>query len=83
MKDETKRLVLADDHHLLRRGFKNLLSGESNLEVVGEASNGLQAIEMYRRLEPDLILTDVRIPDMDGITATRRIKEEQPGVGVL
>jgi YesN/AraC family two-component response regulator len=83
MKDETKRLVLADDHHLLRRGFKSLLSGESNLEVVGEASNGLQAIEMYRRLEPDLILTDVRIPDMDGITATRRIKEEQPGVGVL
>jgi len=83
MKDETKRLVLADDHHLLRRGFKSLLSGESNLEVVGEASNGLQAIEMCRRLEPDLILTDVRIPDMDGITATRRIKEEQPGVGVL
>ena len=83
MKDETKRLVLADDHHLLRRGFKSLLSGESNLEVVGEASNGLQAIEMCRRLEPDLILTDVLIPDMDGITATRRIKEEQPGVGVL
>ena len=83
MKDETKRLVLADDHHLLRRGFKSLLSGESNLEVVGEASNGLQAIEMCRRLEPDLILTDVRIPDMDGITATRRIKKEQPGVGVL
>jgi len=83
MKDETKRLVLADDHHLLRRGFKSLLSGESNLEVVGEASNGLQAIEMCRRLEPDLILTDVRIPDMDGITATRRIKEEQPGVGVV
>jgi len=85
MKDETKRLVLADDHHLLRRGFKSLLSGESNLEVVGEASNGLhlQAIEMCRRLEPDLILTDIRIPDIDGIMATRRIKEEQPGVGVL
>jgi DNA-binding NarL/FixJ family response regulator len=45
MKDETKRLVLADDHHLLRRGFKSLLSRESNLEVVGEASYGLQAIE--------------------------------------
>ena len=83
MKGETKRLILADDHHILRRGFKSLLSGEPDLEVVGEASNGLQAIEMCRRLEPDLILTDVRIPDMDGITATRRIKKEQPGVGVL
>jgi len=83
MKDETKRLILADDHHLLRRGFKSLLSGEPDLEVVGEASNGLEAIEMCRRLEPDLILMDVRMPEMDGITATRRIKEEQPGVGVL
>ena len=83
MKDGTKRLILADDHHLLRRGFKSLLSGEPDLEVVGEASNGLQAIEMCRRLEPDLILMDVRMPEMDGITATRRIKEEQPGVVVL
>jgi DNA-binding NarL/FixJ family response regulator len=84
MKDETtKRLILADDHHLLRRGFKSLLSGEPDLDVVGEASNGLQAIEMCLRLEPDLILMDVRMPKMDGITATRKIKAEQPGVGVL
>jgi DNA-binding NarL/FixJ family response regulator len=83
MKDEPPGLILADDHHLLRRGFKSLLSGEPDLEVVGEASNGLQAIEMCRRLEPDHILMDVRMPEMDGITATRRIKEEQPGVGVL
>ncbi len=83
MNDENKRLILADDHHLLRRGFKSLLSGEPDLEVVGEAWNGLQAIEMCRRLKPDLILMDVSMPEMDGITATRRIKEEQPSVGVL
>jgi DNA-binding NarL/FixJ family response regulator len=83
MKDEKKRLVLADDHHLLRRGFKSLLSGEPGLEVVGEASNGLEAIETCRHLEPDLILMDIRMPQMDGITATRRIKRDQPGVGVL
>jgi DNA-binding NarL/FixJ family response regulator len=83
MQDETKRLVLADDHHLLRRGFRSLLSGEPGLEVVGEASTGLEAIELCRRLVPDLILMDVRMPEMDGITATRRIKDEQPGVSVL
>src|SRR5215208_4538316 len=83
MQDETKRLVLADDHHLLRRGFRSLLSGEPGLEVVGEASTGLEAIEICRRLAPDLVLMDVRMPEMDGITATRRIKREQPGVSVL
>jgi DNA-binding NarL/FixJ family response regulator len=83
MQVETWRLVLADDHHILRRGFRSLLSQEPDLEVVGEASNGLQAIEICRRLRPDLILMDVRMPEMDGITATRRIKESQPGVGVL
>jgi DNA-binding NarL/FixJ family response regulator len=83
MNDEAKRLILADDHHLLRRGFRSLLSGEPGLEVVGEASNGLEAIEMCRRLVPDLILMDVRMPVMDGITATRRIKHDRPGVGVL
>jgi DNA-binding NarL/FixJ family response regulator len=83
MEDETKRLILADDHHLLRKGFKSLLSSEPGLEVVGEASTGLEAIEMCRSLEPDLILMDVRMPEMDGITATRRIKQDRPGVGVL
>jgi DNA-binding NarL/FixJ family response regulator len=83
MNDEAKRLILADDHHLLRTGFRSLLSGEPGLEVVGEASNGLEAIEMCRRLVPDLILMDVRMPVMDGITATRRIKHDRPGVGVL
>jgi DNA-binding NarL/FixJ family response regulator len=83
MQDEVKRLVLADDHHLLRRGFRSLLRGEPGLEVVGEASTGLETIEISRRLEPDLVLMDVRMPEMDGITATRRIKRDQPGVSVL
>jgi DNA-binding NarL/FixJ family response regulator len=83
MQDDIKRLVLADDHHLLRRGFRSLLGGEPGLEVVGEASTGQEAIEICRRLKPDLILMDVRMPEMDGITATRQIKREQPGVSVL
>jgi DNA-binding NarL/FixJ family response regulator len=83
MQDEIKRLVLADDHHLLRRGFRSLLGSEPGLEVVGEASTGLEAIEISRRLVPDLVLMDVRMPEMDGITATRQIKRHQPGVSVL
>ena len=83
MQDEIKRLVLADDHHLLRRGFRSLLRGEPGLEVVGEASTGLEAVAISRRLAPDLILMDVRMPEMDGITATRLIKRDQPGVSIL
>ena len=83
MQDEIKRLVLADDHHLLRRGFRSLLGSEPGLEVVGEASTGQEAIEICRRLEPDLVLMDVRMPEMDGIMATRQIKREQPSISVL
>jgi DNA-binding NarL/FixJ family response regulator len=83
MQDGIKRLVLADDHHLLRRGFRSLLSGEPGLEVVGEASTGLEVIEICRRLRPDLVLMDIRMPEMDGITATHQVKRNQPGTGVL
>src|SRR5215212_9556452 len=77
------RLVLVDDHHLLRRGFRSLLAGEPDLEVVGEASNGREAIEICHRLRPDFVLMDVRMPEMDGLTATREIKREHPTNVVL
>jgi len=77
------RLVIVDDHHLLRRGFRSLLASEPDLEVVGEASDGREAIELCQRLRPEFVLMDVRMPRMDGLAATREIKREHPNIVVL
>src|SRR5207253_7311646 len=64
---------LADDQALVRSGFRMILENRSDLEVVGEAQNGLEAIELAQRLEPDVVLMDVRMPELDGVEATRRL----------
>ena len=77
------RLVIADDHPIFRGALKDMLSGRSEFEVVGEAADGEQALELCRRLRPDLVLMDARMPKMDGLTATRAIKREFPPIPVL
>jgi two-component system, NarL family, response regulator LiaR len=77
------RLLIADDHDLVREGLRAVLGGEEDLEVVGEARDGQEALQLCRSLEPDLVLMDVRMPKSDGLEATRAIKEEMPGVSVV
>jgi DNA-binding NarL/FixJ family response regulator len=77
------RIVIADDHGLVRQGFRGMLGREEDLEVVGEAEDGREAVELCSRLRPDLVLMDVRMPRMDGLAATREIKQSHPETNVL
>jgi DNA-binding NarL/FixJ family response regulator len=77
------RVVIADDHEVVRAGLRTLLSGERGLGVVGEAANGREVLTLCRRARPDLILMDVRMPDMDGLAATRAIKYESPRTSII
>jgi len=72
------RIVLADDHTLFRQGVKNLLSSEADMEVVGEVSNGGEAIEKSSELRPDVVLMDIGMPGFSSFEATRQIKKNRP-----
>jgi DNA-binding NarL/FixJ family response regulator len=72
----TTGILLADDQELMRMGFRMVIDSQPDLEVVGEASNGREAVEAIRRLEPDVVLMDVRMPECDGVQATRQIVED-------
>jgi DNA-binding NarL/FixJ family response regulator len=77
------RMIIADDHELSRAGLRSMLAGERALTLVGEAANGREAVALCRELKPDLALLDVRMPEMDGLAATRAIKQESLTTCVL
>jgi two-component system, NarL family, response regulator LiaR len=77
------RILIADDHALVREGLRTMLSGEEGIEVIAEANDGQQALTLCRELRPHLVLMDVRMPVMDGLEATRKIKQEMPKTSVM
>lgn len=77
------RLAIVDDHDLAREGLKDMLADEPDITVVGEAVNGREALSLCSTLQPDLVLMDVRMPTMDGLAATKVIKQKHPEISIL
>ena len=77
------RLLISDDHPVVRAGLSGMLSGEKDFEVLGEATNGSEAVALTGRLSPDVVLMDLRMPEMDGVEAISRIKDQYPETNIL
>jgi len=76
-------IILVDDHVIMRDGLRHLLSSESDIEVIGEAANGREAVKLVLSKKPDIVIMDIAMQDMNGIEATRQIKNENPEVKVI
>ncbi|MGA7411240.1 MAG: response regulator transcription factor [Bryobacteraceae bacterium] len=83
MPDPVTKILLADDHTIVRQGLKLILSSHGDLQVIGEAANGREVLELAEKLKPDVILMDVAMPELNGIEATRRLREVSPRTKVL
>jgi DNA-binding NarL/FixJ family response regulator len=83
MQSKKTRILLADDHAVVRNGFRRILTAESDMEVVGEAANGQEALDRAAELQPDVVVMDVTMPELNGIEATRRLMESSPRTRVL
>ena len=79
----TMTVLLVDDHPLLRKGIRSVLEQYETIRIIGEASNGLEAVQYARSLRPDVIVMDINMPHMDGVQATRLIKQELPTVIII
>ncbi len=82
-RDRPARIVIIDDHELARTGLRSMLAGAPDLEVVGEARDGQEALSLCRRLQPDLVMMDVRMPKLNGLAATRAIKQQYPRISIV
>ena len=82
-KKKIVKVLIADDQTLFREGIKDVLTGEKWISVVGEAADGEEAVALAKKLKPDVVLMDIKLPKMDGITATKNIKKTEPNINVL
>ena len=83
MTDKTIRVLICDDHPVVRSGLRGMLRSQPDMEVVAEAANGAQAVALASQFSPDVVLMDLRMPGMDGVRATEKIRSEQPDVHIL
>jgi DNA-binding NarL/FixJ family response regulator len=79
----TIKILIADDHHVVRRGLVFFLKTQKDIEIIGEAKNGQEAVEMTKKLSPDIVLMDLDMPVMDGIEATKQIKASMPEMRIM
>jgi len=79
----TIRVVLCDDHAIVRDGLRNLLAAESDIEVIGEAADGKQALDVVRELSPDVVVMDINMPNLGGVEAVERLTAERPDIRIL
>ena len=77
------RVIVADDHEIFRDGFRALLKKQQDIELVAEAEDGKELVELVNKFKPDVIITDVKMPKSDGIEATRILEEKYPGIGII
>lgn len=77
------KILIADDHLIIRQGLRLILETENDFELVGEASDGAEALNLCKKLKPDVVLMDLRMPNMDGLTAIERLRVDQPGIAVV
>ncbi|MGI8600546.1 MAG: response regulator [Chitinophagaceae bacterium] len=79
----TIKVLLADDHELFRDGFKMLIKKQQDIEIIGEAENGRELVNLAKELKPDVIVTDIKMPVLDGIEATKTLTKQFPGIGII
>ncbi|WP_286170757.1 response regulator [Bacillus sp. NTK071] len=77
------KLLLADDHLMVRKGLRLFLQSQPDIEIIGEASTGLEAVTLAEQLQPDVVLMDLIMPEMDGIEATKQLKQKYPGMKII
>ena len=83
MQPKPIRIILADDHEIFRDGFKSMLKKQPTVQLLGEAADGIELVALCRQLKPDVVVTDIKMPNMDGLEATKILAKNFPEIGII